>query len=488
MTEKNTAELDLGGEAFASVVAKFTMSGLGFIGVVAFANVLGPAGVGRYYFALAIALLLVRVDAGVGVALKKRVSQVETDAETYLTVGLLFHAVWVSVVAAGTFAVAEFTGLLPMTPLVVSGVVSVLATVGLFQILNRFYAGLGYPSRSLWIDTLRSAFTLGLQLAFLVQGYRAFGLLVGLAGGTLISAVIVFVAAGVRPSVTGLVETGTDVFTFARYSVPTAVVEDFYKRVDVILIRLFAGEAAVGFYETALRIVTPAQQLSGSISNALGVKVSGLSSIGKEIRADIVNAVIYTGLLAVPMFFGALAMPTALMRTFFGAEFGGGAAALVGIALFFVFYIYQDPFATALEGSDRPQIVFRLRLFALGVHLPLAILLGSYWDGLLGVIAATLAVEVVLFAIYQVVSYRELGGVIFPKPIAAQFGSAVVMYVTILLVKPAIPLVSWIPVITLVAFGAGTYFLSLVVFSSHFRLTLGNVLVPALGRLRTRLQ
>ncbi|KPN30679.1 stage V sporulation protein B [Halolamina pelagica] len=183
MTDKNTAELDLGSEAFTSAIAKFTMSGLGFVGVIAFANVLGPAGVGRYYFALAIALLLVRVDAGVGVALKKRVSQIETEADTYLTVGLLFHAAWVVVVAVGTFLVAEFTDLLPMTPLVVSGVISVLATVGLFQILNRFYAGLGYPSRSLWIDTVRSAFTLGLQLLFLVQGYRAFGLLVGLAGG-----------------------------------------------------------------------------------------------------------------------------------------------------------------------------------------------------------------------------------------------------------------------------------------------------------------
>ncbi|KPN30678.1 archaeal glycosylation protein R [Halolamina pelagica] len=277
-------------------------------------------------------------------------------------------------------------------------------------------------------------------------------------------------------------------FTFARYSVPTAVVEDFYKRVDVILIRLFAGESAVGFYETALRIVTPAQQLSGSISNALGVKVSGLTSIGQEIRSDIVNAVIYTGLLAIPMFFGALAMPAALMQTFFGSEFAGGATALIGIALFFVFYIYQDPFATALEGSDRPQIVFRLRLFALVVHLPLALLLGNYWDGLLGVIGATLAVEVVLLAIYQAVSHRELGGIIFPKPVVAQLGSAVVMYGLIMLIKPMVPLVSWVPVIALIVFGAGAYFLSLVVMSSHFRLTLNNVLVPALGRIRTRIR
>lgn len=483
---ENTADLDLGSEALSSVAAKFTMSGLGFVGVVLFARVLGPAGTGRYYFALAIALLLVRVDAGVGVALKKRVSEVDSDPRPYLTVGIAFHLVWVGVVAAATLVVARYTTFLPMTPLVVAAVVGVLATVGLFQILNRFYAGLGYPSRSLWADTIRSVLTLGLQLPLLFAGYEAFGLLAGLAGGTLITALGVFAAAGIRPRIEGFGDTGEDLFAFARYSVPTAVVEDFYKRVDVILIGFFAGDAAVGFYETALRIVTPAQQLSGSISNALGVKVSGLTSLGQEIRDDVVNTVAYSGLLILPMFFGALAIPAALMRTFFGSSFGAGGAALVGVASFFIFYVYQDPFSTALESSDRPQFVFWLRAAALLIHLPLAAMLGYYWDGLLGVIAATLSVEIVLFFAYQYVSEKQLGGVIFPRPLWAQLGSAGLMYVSIIAVRPLIALSWWLPVVALVCFGATVYFAALTVLSPHFRLTLGNVLLPALRRIEER--
>jgi O-antigen/teichoic acid export membrane protein len=484
---ENTAELDLGSEALSSVAAKFTMSGLGFVGVVLFARVLGPAGTGRYYFALAIALLLVRVDAGVGVALKKRVSEVGSDPRPYLTVGLAFHFVWVILVAATTLTVAHYTAFFPMTPLVVTAVISVLATVGLFQILNRFYAGLGYPSRSLWADTIRSVLTLGFQLPLLFAGYETFGLLAGLAAGTFITAIGVSAAAGIRPGLKGFRNTGEDLFIFARYSVPTAVVEDFYKRVDVILIGFFAGDAAVGFYETALRIVTPAQQLSGSISNALGVKVSGLTSLGKEIRGDIVNTVAYSGLLILPMFFGALAMPAALMRTFFGSSFGVGGPALVGVASFFIFYIYQDPFATALEGSDRPQFVFWLRTAALLIHLPLAVILGYYWDGLLGVIVATLSVEVLLFIAYQYVSERMLGGVILPRPIWAQLGSAVLMYVVVIAIRPLISLSWWLPVVGLVAFGAAIYFATLTALSSHFRVTIGNVLLPALRRTEQRI-
>ena len=483
---ENTADLDLGSEALSSVAAKFTMSGLGFVGVVLFARVLGPAGTGRYYFALAIALLLVRVDAGVGVAIKKRVSEVDADPRPYLALGIAFHLAWVVVVATSTLAVAHYTTLLPMTPLLVVAIVCVLATVGLFQILNRFYAGLGYPSHSMWADTIRSVLTLGFQLPLLFAGYEAFGLLAGLAGGTLITAFGVFAAAGVRPEIKSFGDTGEDLFAFARYSVPTAVVEDFYKRVDVILIGFFAGDAAVGFYETALRIVTPAQQLSGSISNALGVKVSGLSSIGQEIREDIINTVAYSGLLVLPMFFGALAMPAALMRTFFGLSFGAGGAALVGVAVFFIFYVYQDPFATALESSDRPQVVFRLRTAALIIHLPLAGMLGYYWDGLLGIIAATLSVEIVLFFSYQYGSKLELGGIIFPRPVWAQLGSAVLMYIAVIAVRPLVTLSWWLPVVGLVGFGAAVYFGILIVLSPHFRLTLGNVLLPALRQIEKR--
>jgi O-antigen/teichoic acid export membrane protein len=483
---ENTADLDLGSEALSSVAAKFTMSGLGFIGVVLFARVLGPAGTGRYYFALAIALLLVRVDAGVGVALKKRVSEVGSDPRPYLAVGLAFHFAWVILVTTTTFAVAYYTDFLPMTPLVVSAIIAVLATVGLFQILNRFYAGLGYPSRSLWADTIRSVLTLGFQLPLLFAGYEAFGLLAGLAGGTFITALGVFAAAGIQPGLEELRDTGEDIFIFARYSVPTAVVEDFYKRVDVILIGFFAGDAAVGFYETALRIVTPAQQLSGSISNALGVKVSGLTSLGQAIRGDVVNTVAYSGLLILPMFFGALAIPAALMRTFFGSSFGVGGPALVGVASFFIFYIYQDPFATALESSDRPQFVFWLRTAALLIHLPLAVMLGYYWDGLLGIIVATLSVEILIFISYQYVSKKQLGGVILPRPLWAQLGSAVLMYVAVITIRPLVALSWWLPVVGLVAFGAAIYFATLTALSPHFRVTIGNILLPVLRRIEER--
>ncbi|WP_276281944.1 lipopolysaccharide biosynthesis protein [Halorussus caseinilyticus] len=472
----STADLDIGREALVSVAAKFTMSAFGFVGVMIFARVLGSNGVGRYYTALAIALMLVRVSAGLGKAIKKRVSEVDTDPAEYLGLGLAVHVLYVGVVTAIFVALSPALPVKGITVDDVLGIVLVFSSVGSFQILNRFYAGIGFPGRSFWLDTVRSVVTLVFQLALLLVGMEAFGILLGLALASFVTAGVVAVVSGVRPALPSR-ETFAYTGKFARWSIPTSVINDLYKRADPILIWLFVGTGAVGFYETALRLVLPASQLTASISNPLQVKVSGASSLGEDVREDVSNAMTYAGLLGIPMFFGALALPDVLMRTFFGAGFGEGGVALVGIALFYVFYIYQIPLESAISGTDRPELTFRVNAAGLLVHIPLAIVLAREY-GLLGVIGATLFAEVMMFFGFQLLCRKLFGGAIFPAPIAAQTVSALAMFGVITEARDAMALNYWLPVVALVAFGAAVYFAVLAVTSSHFRLTLANVLGP----------
>lgn len=480
----STADLDIGREALVSAAAKFTMSAFGFVGVIIFARVLGTAGVGRYYTALAIAMVLVRVSAGLGKAIKKRVSEVDVDPAEYLGLGLAAHVLYVGVVA-GVFVVAS-----PMLPIRdisaddVLGIVLVFSTVGSFQILNRFYAGIGFPGRSFWLDTGRSVVTLLFQVGLLVVGMEEFGVLLGLALASLLSAVVALFVTGVKPALPSR-ETFDYTGKFARWSIPMSVVNDLYKRMDPILISLFAGSTAVGFYETALRLVTPAQQLTASISNPLQVKVSGRSSLGEDVRDDVANAMSYAGLLAIPMFFGALALPDVLMRTFFGAEFGPGGPALVGIALFHVVYVYEIPLESAISGTDRPNLTFRVSVLGLVLHVPLAVALGSQY-GLLGVIGATLVAEIVMFFGYQYISLEVFDGVVFPKPIAAQVASGLAMFLVVSRVRDAVTLGHWAPVVGVIGVGAAVYFVVLAVTSAHFRLTAGNVLGPVYRQVLAR--
>ena len=87
--ESDTARLSMGRETAIALLAKLFLTATGFLGFVYFGQTLGPAGIGLYYFVLAVAKFLVQGIGGVSNALKKRVAEVETDVERYLGLGLI---------------------------------------------------------------------------------------------------------------------------------------------------------------------------------------------------------------------------------------------------------------------------------------------------------------------------------------------------------------------------------------------------------------
>jgi O-antigen/teichoic acid export membrane protein len=471
---RDTTSLSVGREALYSLVSKLVMALVGFGGTVVFARLLGPSGLGVYRTALAVAFVATQVSGGVGTAVKKRVSEVDTDPGTFFGAGLIAHVGITVVVLVGLVLfidpAAEYFGSVE----VALGAVAVVATLGLFNVVNRMYAGIGYPARSSWMDTIRSVVTLGFQLLFLWAGTEAFGLLAGLALGTLASALLTTVAAGVRPAVPDRV-TFERVYDFARRSVPNGLLTNLYSSADVMIITAVVGSAATGLYTTALQLVMPAAMLAGSIGGALGVRTSGRSSAGEAVDQDLLNAMSYTGLFAVPMFFGALAMPRAIPRTLFGPEFAAAGAALIGMALFQIGNVYAKPFESTFQGIDQPGVVLRVNLVILVFHLPLAVVLGTEY-GLIGVVGATVAAEGIRIAVYQILAYREFDRIAVARPMAEQFVSAGAMYLMLEAVLTTVGVRNWVVLVTLVGAGATVYFGTLFVISSHFRVTLDNAL------------
>lgn len=475
MTGKSTPDLELGREALSSLASKAAMAAFGFVGVVVFANVLGPQGVGVYYFALAAGQLLAQVSGGLGNAIKKRVSEVQTDPAEYLWFGVLAHLAYTAAVLVAVVALRPVLAARVPAVRYPLGVAMILGSLGLFQVANRAYAGIGHPARASWLDTVRSVVTLPLQLGLLYLGYEAYGLIVGFAAASTLAVGVVLLEARARPAAPSLHAVGR-VGAFARWSIPTALVSNVYARIDVLLIGVLVSSGAVGFYETALRMVQPAALLAASISGPLVVKASGLDSVDRDVGDDLRNAVSYVGLFAVPIFFGALAMPKAIMRTVFSAPFADAWPALVGLALFQVFNAYRYPFTAVVNGIDRPRTVFRVSLLTVAVNVPLAVAL-AFRYGFVGVVAATIVAEAIRVAAYQYVVRDVVGGFVFTRPIVEQVGSAAVMFVAVSwLTGTVLAIRSWFWLAVAVGTGAAVYFAVLLVVSAHFRLTLTQVL------------
>lgn len=472
---KETTSLSIGRETLLSMGSKLLMAGIGFGGFLVFANWLGPTVWGNFKTVVAAAFVIEQLAAGVGLALRKRVSEVETDPAGYLGFGLLVHVgfsllIVLSYVLLRPFA-ADYFG----SATLAFGVVAAAVSLGLFDITNRFYAGLGYPAKASWVDSIRSVLTFALQLGFVLLGLEAFGLALGLASATLVAGVLSVVLARVYPTIP-TVTSARRVYDFARFSVPNSLLKNLYDSADILFVKAFAGSAAVGFYSAGAQLAMPAAMFAGSIRDALTVKSSGLNSVGQGVRADLANSVSYAGLIAIPLFFGSLAMPREIVVTLLSSSFKGAAPALVGLTLYQVFNVYRLPFEATMEGVDRPNVVFRVNVATLAIHLPLALLLGSQFD-LVGVIAATVVAEASRVVVYQYVSKTEFGGIVLTRPIGEQVVAGAAMCLVVFGVERFVfPVSGWPWLVVDVGIGAAVYFLTLLGISSHFRETIRHTL------------
>lgn len=472
--EDSTTDLSLGRETAVAVGAKFILAASGFAGVVIFARVLGAEGIGKYYFLLAMGKLGAQAPGGVNNAIKKRVSEVGIDPSEFFGLGLLatvaFTGFALGIAVVGYPFLSDQIG-----PFVFAlGVVAIVAALGLFTLTNRIYAGIGHPGASFWTDTVRSLLTLALQITLLIAGLNVLGLMTGLVAATLLTATGVALLANVRPRVPTRM-TAHRVWDFARWSVPNALTQNTYMRLDVLLLGAIVSNTAVGYYEPAMRLTVPASFIAIAIGDSLTVKASGLHSIDRSVVGDLKNSLSYTCLFAVPILFGALAIPKPLMVVVFGPEYRPGWIALVGLALFQLFNTYRLPFDQVVDGMNRPDIRFRVSLFTLAVDLPLAIVLGLKY-GLAGVVAASVVSEALRVALYQLVAYRLFDQLLLPRPLFEQFAAGAVMFAVIYPLSKAIAIADVVALSGVVGAGAVIYFAVLLLVSSHFRLTLRNVL------------
>lgn len=471
-------------ETVIAITAKFTLAATGFLGVVIFARALGVKGIGKYYAILAASKMIIQVPGAVNGAIKKRISEVDTGNPEYFGLGLMFNFGFVLLL--GVVTLAAYPLLRPyLGPRIFGfGMVVVVASLSTFSLVNRVYAATGNPGASFWTDTVRSVLTLGAQVGLLLLGLNVLGLLLGLAGGTFATAVLVYALARIPP----MLPTRTEIrrtYEFARWQLPNALLQNMYSRLDVLLLYAIVGSAAVGLYEPALRLTLPATFLAASIGDTLFVKSSGLSSLGREVISDLRNAVSYATLLSVPIFFGSLALSEQLMGVVYGPDFKDGAWALVGLAAFQLFNTYCDPFSSVINGIDRPDIEFKIKFLILLVHAPLAVLLGMEF-GLLGVIAATVFSEVVRVGLYLAAGYLLFDEIFVVRLVGVQFAGGVIMYAAVVFLKQSISITGWATLLAVVGAGALVYFVILFALSPHVRYTskhiVKNILIDAVEK------
>jgi O-antigen/teichoic acid export membrane protein len=480
--DAKVGSINLGLESIKGLVAKFGQAILGFAGTVAFARILGPTSFGGFYFLLSIVALSTRPMDGFANAIRKRISEAQAPRAELL--GAMTAGTVLLVVVGGLTGVA-FGGLITAetnverAPLVFF---LLFSTTGAFLGVQKVLGGVGYPALQVWNDTLRSVVTLPLQLAFVLGGAGAAGMGYGLAGATILTIPVALYVVRIRPSLPSW-ETLRSVWTYARFGIPTALLGAAYGRFDVVVLGSLVTTTAVGYYEAAYRLTIPATFTTTAIAGALMPKVSNLHSRGEAVARDVTNAIAYNSVLALPLFFGALALSRELVVTIFGGSYSSAAPYLVGLALYQVCATQTSIHQRALNGIDRPDLELRIDGSTLAFNIVVGLLL-LFEIGAIGVVVATVLAELVRLALTAWATTRLVPDIqVVPRPLVHQAVAAAVMFGVVELASRSLPVRSWVHLSVLVTLGGVVYMAGLFAISGHARSTARSLVGDSVGAL-----
>lgn len=476
----SAGEADFGVEISKGVLAKFAMAAIGFAGSIIFARDLGPSGYGSFYVILTLVNVLDNPVTGWGVACKKRISETGFPTEEALGSGLIGAVVLPLVMLPVIYVINRSLEPNALSELFLPFSV-LFVVICFFAVTNRVLSARSNFSSAEWADTLRSLFTTPLQLLFVVfLGLGAAGMVYGLAIATLLTVPYVLYRIGVRPARPSR-ESLSSIGSYAKFSIPNGFIGTTKSRIDILLLWALISRSAVGKYQVSMQLTMAGTFIGGVVSMGLMARVSEYWSQddAPAIVNDVRNSVGYASILAIPIFFGAAAMPNDLLVTVFGPEYSGVGTVLVGLALYRLVAQQSSQLKSTIGGLDRPDINTRIGFLVLILNVGLGyVLLIEY--GIIGVVVATVISEIVQYTILAFVIKQELPEVpLFARPLQHQLLVGAVMYLIVDRLHAMIGVSWWGELLVLIGVGGLVYISGLSAISESFRATVRGVLSDA---------
>lgn len=471
----SAGEADFGLEISRGVLAKFTMAIIGFAGSIVFARLLGPGGYGAFYIVLTLVNILDNPVTGWGIACKKRISEADFPTAEALGSGLIGAAILPLVIIPIVYVGNHVTGLYNLRGLFVPFSVLFVA-ICFFAATNRILSARSNFAAAEWSDTLRSLFTTPLQLALVLIGLETAGMVYGLAIATLLTLPYVLYRIDVAPVLPSRESLGS-IASYAKYSVPNGFIGTAQSNFDILLLGAVLTSSAVGSYQVAMQLTLAGTFIGAVTSKGLMARVSDHWSRGNRdaVIDDVTNSLGFTSILAIPIFFGAAAMPNSLLVTVFGSQYAGIGSVLVGLALFRVIKMQSRQLTSTVAGLNRPDINTRISAVVLVLNVGLGyILLLEY--SIIGVVVATVVSEIVQYGALGYVIKQHLPNVpLFTRPLRHQLLAGTVMFAIVDRFHAVIGVSWWGELGFLIGIGGVVYFITLTALSEPFRVTVRGV-------------
>lgn len=465
--------INIRNQASLSLAGSLVDAAISFLGLILFANVLGADGLGKFYIVLAITKVALFPIAGIGQSVMKRGSEKGLDSAAFLGGGLIYGTVYAALIALliGTVLIFIPT-LLTYTPAIVMSAFAVFFSRIFYMLLLDTYRSHGKTGFATLTDNAHGIVETGIQVALLLVGFEVVGLLVGTALTTVAVASVLFVVTDIRVSLPTL-DTLRSIARFGRWSILASGLGTVYDRLPVLVLGVFLGDAASGYYASAMRLLMIGSYVGGSIAPALMVSVSANaeSTGNKSPLEDFRYSTSYAGILAIPIMFGSFAIPNKLMVTVFGPTFTGTGTILMILSFYHLINTYNTVAYSFFDGIGRPDFLTKTRAVALLVRVVLITTLLLQYETM-GVIIAVVVSHLIQSIFVFPLLKKEFNQVAFPTRAFHQLSSGALMWIVVTYLPNIYEITSWSSLLVVVGAGALVYLGVVTILDKYLRHTI----------------
>lgn len=457
--------MGLAREVASGTVARYLAAAAGLVASIVVADILGPSAYGGVALLVALGKFADRPVQGFARAGKQRiaanpaVTPVVLGALLAVTVGWIVAFAVVSAVAAPL--IVSYAGLAAAPFLLLL----LVASDSAFESVETLAQGRGRIAAATWSSALRVSISAPLQIALVVAGVGAAGVVYGETVAAFAAAPVAAYFVGARPAVPGRA-VFADLWSYARSAIPDAALGTAYERLSLVIIGVLLTPALAGNYQVAWALTLPAVYLSEVAATGLMAQVAARETAA-EVRDDVRNTLSYSSLLAVPILVGALVYARELVVGIYSAEYARAAPLLVGLALYRYVRTESGPLIQAINGIDRPEVAVRITALAVLVNLALGVAL-VFPLAAVGVVVAIVVGDVVrMLGAWYFLRSRLDGVDLYTPAQRDQFAAAAAMGAVLLGVKLAARPSGLLEMIVVVGVGAAVYVGGLALSESH---------------------
>jgi len=383
-------------------------------------RLLGADGLGQFSFILAYAGMFIFLSSlGLHLYVVREIARRRDQVELYLGNALALILLF-SPIACGVMVLVAFA-FLSLEPMVQVGI----AIAGLYLVLGTLLVLFRAAFHSFERMELDTASTLAENVAIislcavvLLSGGGVIGLIVAYAVARLLALVITILLyirsigplplPTLHPSRSRAILIGA--LPFALNILTTTV----YVQIDLLLLNLWQGDAASGYYKAATSLVIPLSIVATSVNRALfpDMARSFFSSLPRLTRT-VESSIRYLFMLGWPMALGLALLAPQVIHLVYGSEFAPSVLCLRILAFIVPMRYINNTMGATLTATDRQGWRATMILLSALLNLLLNLFMIPAWS-YVGASISTLLTEIFITIALYVTMRRHLSAVRLP--------------------------------------------------------------------------